>query len=261
MEVAAEVARMFAPKTKRPPLPAVRRTAGQSLREQRDRLLENRFIPIYAATAFAWITWWLELQRLSSQQPPQPRMWLMIALAGTGLCVVVCWRLFFRFRNLNRGEVGELKVAEALDDVRSLGYAPFHDLRRDGYNIDHVVVGPAGVFAIETKFRSGYGEIEFRNGEGLFVGGRKEEADALLQARRNALDVSRTLKHDCKIDTWVQPVVVFVGDWRIKNKWRNTDTRVLTVDEISRYFEQLQPELTRDEIKLIASHLERSSKC
>ncbi len=252
---------MFSLKKKRVALPAVRRTAGQSLRDERDRLLEYRFLPIYAVTAFAWVTWWLELQRLSSQQPPQPQTWLTLALAGSGVCVVVCWRLFHRCRNLNRGEVGERKVAEALDELRGLGYAPFHDLRREGYNIDHVVVGPAGVFAIETKFRSGYGEIEFRNGEGLFVGGRKEEADALLQARRNAVDVGRTLKDDCKIDRWVQPLVVFVGDWRIKNKWRNTDARVLTVDQISRYFEQLQPELTRDEIRLIASHLERSAKC
>ena len=56
-------------------------------------------------------------------------------------------------------------------------------------------------------------------------------------------------------------MVVFVGQWRIKNKWRNTNARVLTVDDVSRYFEQLQPELTRNEIKLIASHLERSAKC
>jgi hypothetical protein len=54
---------------------------------------------------------------------------------------------------------------------------------------------------------------------------------------------------------------LFVGTWRIKNKWRNTDARVLTVDQISRYFEQLQPELTRDEIRLSASQLERSAKC
>ncbi|MBA2430881.1 MAG: NERD domain-containing protein, partial [Chthoniobacterales bacterium] len=145
--------------------------------------------------------------------------------------------------------------------LRGAGYHVFHDLRRDGFNIDHVVVGPAGVFAIETKFRSGNGEIEFRNGEGLFVGGRKEEDDPLLQARRNARDVHAMLKEDCKIDPWVNPLVVFVGEWRIKDKWRNTAARVLTPEQIGSYFDRRQPELTRNEIKLIATHLERSVKC
>lgn len=109
-------------------------------------------------------------------------------------------RLFSAFSGLNRGERGELRIAEILDDLRSSGYRAFHDLVGDGYNIDHVVVGPAGVFAIETKFRSGQGEIEFRNGEGLFVGGRKEENDPLVQARRHARDVSRIIKENCRID-------------------------------------------------------------
>ena len=212
-------------KKKTAPLPAVRRTAGQSVREEWDRLISDN-LPLIVFTPLTlwsvWITQWL-------QPPLSANAWLALACIGTAVAAGAYCRILPRARRLVRGERGELKVAQALEDLRAAGYQPFHDLRREGYNIDHVVVGPAGVFAIETKFRSGYGDIEFRNGEGLFVGGRKEEADALLQARRNALEVSRTLKDNCKIDRWVQPVVVFVGDWRIKNKWRNTDARVLTV--------------------------------
>lgn len=251
---------MFRQKKKNSPLPAVRRTPGQSLRDEKERLLENRFVPLYFATGFAWMTWLLEQQRAWQQYPPQPKIWLVLAVIGTGACVILFRCLFYQIRNLNRGELGELKVAEALEELRPAGYRVFHDLCRDGYNIDHVVVGPAGVFAIETKFRGGFGEIEFRNGEGLFVGGRKEESDSLLQARRNASDVRRILKENCDFDRWVNPLVVFVGEWRIKNKWRDTDARVLTPEQIGSYFDQRQPELTRNEIKLIASHLERSAK-
>jgi Nuclease-related domain len=99
----------------------------------------------------------------------------------------------------------------------SPGNRTFHDLIRDGFNIDHVVVGPAGVFAVETKFRSGHGEIEFRNGEGLFVGGFPEEKDSLKQARASAAEVNRIIKDNCNFDEWVWPLVVFVGDWRVRN--------------------------------------------
>ena len=67
------------------------------------------------------------------------------------------------------------------------------------FNIDHVLVGPGGVFAIETKFRSGRGEITFRNGEGLFVGGRIEEKDCLKQARGTP-ELSARLSRNTVID-------------------------------------------------------------
>lgn len=144
--------------------------------------------------------------------------------------------------------------------MRTCGYHAIHDIPAKGYNIDHVLVGPGGVFAIETKFRSGYGEIEFRNGEGLFVDGHKEKDDPLRQARSNAADVNRLLKENCGKYFWVKPLLVFVGDWKVKNTWQTTDARVLTVDGLRNYFEDQQPELTKAEIKLIASHLERSVK-
>jgi hypothetical protein len=250
---------MFASK-KESPLPSVRRLAGQSLRDEKERLMDDKLIPFYFATASLWALWTFEALHAYRQLPLHPKLFLSMAIIATGVCAIIFRRLFRRFRNLNRGELGELRVAEALEELRPAGYRVFHDLRRDGFNIDHVVVGPAGVFAIETKFRSGRGEITFRNGEGLFVGGAPEEKDCLKQARGNAAEVGRLLKETCGVDRWVNPLVVFVGDWRVKNAWRETDARVLTTDQLGRYFEQRQPELTRSEIKLIASHLERSAK-
>ena len=98
----------------------------------------------------------------------------------------------------------------------------------------------------------------FGTGEGVFVDGRQEEADPLKQARSNAADVNGLLKEHCGKDFWVTPIVVFVGDWKIKDRWQTTSTRVLTPNRLLRYFENKQPELTGSEIKLIASHLERS---
>jgi hypothetical protein len=163
-------------------------------------------------------------------------------------------------RRLNRGEHGELHVSDALEELRVDGYKPIHDIVGKNFNVDHVLVGPGGVFAIETKFRSGKGEITFRNGEGLFVDGRVEEKDCLKQARGNAAAVAELIAETCGRRQWVTPLVVFVGDWRVKDDWHDTGVRVFTPDRLMRYIRNQQPQLKKSEIKLIVSHLERSSQ-
>ena len=251
---------MFPRKKRTNPLPKVQRLPGQSLRDEKERLLDNRFLPAYIGTAFLWILWALDEYRVRTHEQPAPKVTLCLAIVATGICVVLFRRLFGHFRRLNRGERGELRVAEALDDLRVAGYRVFHDLVRDGFNIDHVVVGPAGVFAIETKFRSGGGQITFRNGDGLFIDGRPEETNSLKQAVANAAEVRRIIKEDCKVDEWVGAILVFVGEWQIRNKWQTTNARVVTADKLVTYIVDQQPRLTRKEIELIATHLERSAK-
>jgi hypothetical protein len=70
--------------------------------------------------------------------------------------IIVVWRLEDQMRTWRFGMRGEQAVAEALTDrsLAAAGYVAFHDLPGDGkWNIDHVVVGPAGVFVLETKAR------------------------------------------------------------------------------------------------------------
>ena len=251
---------MFPKKKKTNPLLKVQRLPGQSLRDEKERLIDNPLTLFYWSTAVLWALWAVEEFHAVTNHPPEPRLLLCLAIVATGISVIVFRRLFQAFRHLNRGERGELRVAEVLDDLRSHGYRAFHDLTRDGFNIDHVVVGPAGVFAIETKFRSGQGEITFRNGEGLFIDGFPEEKDSLKQARGNAREVHQLIKDNCQLDEWVWPLVVFVGNWRVKNDWRSTDARVFTTDRLVNHIVNQQPRLKQSEIKLIASHLERSAK-
>jgi hypothetical protein len=251
---------MFPKKKKRSTLPVVRRKAGQSLRDEWDRLTSEKLPFLIIVPCMLWFVWFTHWLQVSNKEPLSPNFWLVFALAATGAAAISYLRLVPRARRLVRGERGELHVAEVLDDLHPFGYRAFHDLVRDGFNIDHVVVGPGGVFAVETKFRSGEGEITFRNGEGLFVDGVPEEKDSLKQARANAADVNRLIKETCGIDEWVNPVVVFVGEWRVKNDWQTTDARVFTTDKLGTHIVNHQPRLKQSEIRLIASHLERSAK-
>lgn len=258
-ELAASTLAMF-PSASESSVPAVRRLPGQSLREEWARLVDDH-LPFYVfGPLVLWSVAFVELLHEWRHLPPMPTFWLCLAIAGTGWAVIGFLRLMPNARKLLRGERGELKMAEVLEELSGEGYRVFHDIVRDGFNIDHVVVGPGGVFAIETKFRSGRGEITFRNGEGLFIDGVLEEKDSLKQARAHAAEMNRLIQEHCGRFEWVRPLVVFVGNWRVRNDWQTTDTRVFTPLQAVRYIAEQQPALMREEIRLIASHLERSAK-
>jgi hypothetical protein len=54
-------------------------------------------------------------------------------------------------RNLKQGRNGERYVGQLLEQMRPHSYHIFHDVIGPSFNLDHVVVGPGGIFIIETK--------------------------------------------------------------------------------------------------------------
>jgi hypothetical protein len=174
-------------------------------------------------------------------------------------------RFFQRSRSLNRGKGGQLRITEALDELRSFGYRVFHDLTHDGYHLDHVIVGPTGVFAIETKFRSGDAEIASQDceypsqaaGQDSLAEGSVGENDSLKSASDNPVEVNRAINENCEFDGWVWPLVIIAGEWRVKNDLQTAGARLFTIDKLANHVVNQQSRLTSTEIKLIASHLER----
>ena len=78
-------------------------------------------------------------------------------LAGLTVAVLVGWRLRFRpseqARSWQRGAHGERRTARLLDRLTRDGYVVFHDLAVPGSpaNVDHLVIGPTGLFVIDSK--------------------------------------------------------------------------------------------------------------
>ena len=78
-------------------------------------------------------------------------------LAGLTGAVLVGWRLWFRpstqARAWQRGATGERHTARLLDRLGRDGYVSFHDLAlpNSPANLDHLVLGPSGVFVIDSK--------------------------------------------------------------------------------------------------------------
>jgi hypothetical protein len=82
--------------------------------------------------------------------------WLGLVLGGLA-AVVAGWGLRFRPSPdavaWRRGATGERRTARLLEPLEQHGWAVLHDLAIPGSqaNIDHLVIGPGGVFAIDSK--------------------------------------------------------------------------------------------------------------
>ena len=70
-----------------------------------------------------------------------------------------------------------------------MGYHIFHDIPADGFNLDHVAIGPAGVLCIETKTYgkpiSGQTIISFEQGQ-VLVNGYALTRNPIEQVKWNA---------------------------------------------------------------------------
>lgn len=83
-----------------------------------------------------------------------PTLGLLYAAGGLGGFLLLLSRTTRNYRSLRAvrtGLDGELATGQELDRLMRYGCRIFHDVPADGHNIDHVVVGPTGVLAVETK--------------------------------------------------------------------------------------------------------------
>lgn len=153
--------------------------------------------------------------------------------AAAAGCTIMAWRTGREIRFRRLGLLGEQSVAEQLQSLLAEGYRVFHDVPGNGkWNIDHVVVGPAGVFAIETKCKTKRpGKKGERDHEAVFDGKAIHfpwgyDTEALEQARRNATWLANTLSKTTGERVAARPIVALPG-WFVTLK-ANSDVKVLT---------------------------------
>lgn len=125
---------------------AARRRAGQHARETQRRLARRAIAKVVAA--FSLLVLAIAVLGFS---------W---ATCASEVAVVVCIVVIDRTTSTlvdrwGRGAAGEELVGQALDGLREHGWSALHDVHLDHGNIDHVLVGPAGIFTVETKSHRG----------------------------------------------------------------------------------------------------------
>ena len=151
-------------------------------------------------------------------------------------------------------------MGQFLELLRERGYKVFHDLIGAGFNVDHVIVGPAGVFTIETKTISkpvrGEARISF-DGDTLLVDGPAPDRDPVVQAKAQAGWLRELLRDtDGKVFP-VRPVVVYPG-WYIEQKpGIKPEVWVLNPKALPAFLDHEAQTLTAEDIHLASYHVSR----
>lgn len=115
-------------------------------------------------------------------------------------------------------------------------------------NIDHVVVGPSGVFVIETKNYSGsvmcYGEKWYQGRHTWLRSPRRRFPISSIssQARGNAVLLANSLRSQ-GFSVWVNPVIVFSSRWT-RLYLRNPKVPVVKLSKLPGFLTAGQARLT-----------------
>lgn len=238
------------------------RQAGQSLREQMSALDEKVVQHLLAAAAL-FMVMWMEWFAVWFKLPRQPWLYTLLFL-GCGF--YAGWhlrKLAQTRRNLRHGEEAERAIGSLLETIGpKFGFRVYHDLIGDGFNVDHILIGPRGVFCVETKYRSkparGQTVIDY-DGSTLHINSGPADEAIVIQAKAQGRYLRELLASD-EQRVWVQPLVTFPG-WYVKTTrpLERRDVLVLNDKQLEHYLnsqpEQFAPEVVRNWQKTLESLL------
>jgi hypothetical protein len=185
----------------------------------------------------------------------------LLGLAGFSVRIATQLR---RLRRVKLGLSGERAVGEELNRLAHRGCFVFHDLPAEQGNIDHVVVAPSGVYAIETKVRRK--PLRSRHGpahEVLFNGSELRFPDytdprPLWQIRRSAAWLGRFLSDGTGTSVNVLPVLTLPG-WFVQGRSSET-IKVLNPKQITSLICGRPTTLSTPQIKRICHHLDEACR-
>jgi hypothetical protein len=165
------------------------RNPGQSLYHQRLDLLFDRLMPSFIAAVLVMMMAFQDWLRYFSPMKGKPWLSTSLAIAALIYFAVQYRKHWPKLKTLILAEDGEKAVGQFLESLRESGYKVFHDVLGKDFNVDHVIIGSAGVFTIETKTRSkplrGRAVINF-DGEQILVDGLAPDRDPVIQAKAQA---------------------------------------------------------------------------
>lgn len=196
----------------------IRRLPGQRLREASDEHFEQE-IMVPVVLAFLGIVVLL-LECLHVFGLVKPSIWfgVMVAILATAFAARKIAKGLPARRLMKRGEEGERIVAQYIErDLLPKGYAVFHDIQltkdEKAFNIDHLLVGPNGVFAVETKNYSkpsrGEARVSYDGRQVLWNG--EKRYDESRQAQAVAAAAHEYIADLTGIRVNVRPVLCAVG--------------------------------------------------
>ena len=188
---------------------------------------------------------------------------LTVFLPLVGGTILVCsllgviWSLMVglkRVESFYKGARGEEKVSEILKSLPD-AYHVFNDFTVGRNHVDHVVAGPGGVFAIETKFWNG--KVTVEDGH-VLPDGQLPDRSPLNQAVREAELVKGALAA-AGWDGLVTPVVAFASDTFTAHRANLKGTVIINSNELRSSFDTDRVVIPPVELDRLVSLMENYS--
>jgi Nuclease-related domain len=130
----------------------------------------------------------------------------------------------------DRGATGEEHVGALLEELSQVGWHVMHDVSLGHGNVDHILIGPAGVFTVETKSHPGPVRVSRVHGRML----------SQAQAQRNAIEQVTGVS--------VEPLIVFSRAWVDRPLARRKGVRLLPARMLLGYLTRRGQTLSADQI-------------
>jgi len=131
----------------------------------------------------------------------------------------------------DRGATGEEQVGGLLDELTDEGWRVIHDASFGRGNVDHIAIGPAGVFTVETKSHPGPIRVERMHGAMLRQAYAQRKAVEEITGER------------------VEPLIVFSRAWVDRPLSRRKGVRVVPGRMLLGYLKRRRATLGREEIE------------
>jgi hypothetical protein len=216
------------------------RSPGEGLRRQIENISDDvmfyfSMAPVYPLLVYSMV--------LSGVEGSGKWTQMFLLIAGGIVTVGFVWKgvkLIRTRRTLRIGLVGEMAVGQELNRLMLDGYHVYHDFPAERFNIDHIVVGGAGVFAVETKARSKGSRAKAKSEAEVVYDGKQLRfpswvtTEPIDQAKGQAKWLSKWLSSAVGETVRVAPILVIPG-WFITRKAPD-GVPVLNPKEVRGYF-------------------------
>lgn len=197
------------------------RLPGQSLRDKIEATREEFDTNLLLMIFMPFMMFSIHLSQSYFGAAPEsvPRIGISVIFV-MGIVIYFLRKLIVNRKDLAKlrlGLDGEIATAQLLDPLKRHGFYVYHDFQAKEFNIDHVLVGPNGVFAVETKARSkpdrgsntADAKLTFDGAQLIFPG--YKESKSIEQAKRQAKWLNQWLSSAVGEQVPVSPLLVVPG--------------------------------------------------
>ncbi|MET8690246.1 nuclease-related domain-containing protein [Streptomyces sp. NPDC004732] len=146
------------------------------------------------------------------------------------------------------GLVGERFTGRNLDRLKRHGWGILHAVQWDsGSDIDHLAIGPSGVFTINSKRHKGktvwYGDTA--------ITVNRAPTRHVVISQHEARRASKALSRRCGFEVPVRPVIAIVDAAKLTVKNAASPVLVLSADQVGRVLSGLSPTLSKEQVERV----------